>query len=111
MSEPFQDRAYELDAYPWNMGMIPRTLRVDGEERRHPALTSAVFVVHGIGQQGWVSTSAKLRAGFEDALVAIRDWQERSRPEGAPVDPLEVPAPFVMDGHWSDYADLEATFP
>jgi len=109
--EVLQSRAYETNAHPSNVGMVPRTLCVNGEERRHPALTSGVFVVHGIGTQAWEATAAKLRSGFEDALVAIRAWQTQAGLRERVVDPLRLPAPFVMEGRWSDYGDLEATFP
>ena len=107
-----QCRAYDSKAYPWNLTLVPRTLRVGIQEMRHPALTSAIFVVHGIGEQQWTETSAGLRSGFEDAVIAIRKWQS-GHPELAAqaVDPLTIPPPFTLDGYWSNYTDLQKTFP
>lgn len=109
---PGQRRAYESSAYPWNLMRVPRMLDVSGQRVRHPTLTSGVFVVHGIGEQEWMSTSAALRSGFEDAVLAVRDWQQAHPDQaGQAADPLAIPAPFIMDGFWSNYTDLESTFP
>ena len=36
----------------------------DQKTINHPALESAIFVVHGMGKQGWVETAAVLRKGI-----------------------------------------------
>jgi hypothetical protein len=105
-------RAYEDEAYGWNLARVPATYRLGEEDIPHPARTCAIFVVHGMGHQMWTETAAGLRAGFEDALEAIEGWQ-RGATAGVPRggDAHRIPPPFVYDGYWADYADLEATFP
>lgn len=105
-------RAYEHDAYQWNLGRVPDTLTVGGNVIAHPARTCAIFVVHGMGEQAWTATAAGLRAGFEDALDAIEEWQRSTGgAAGTAAAPQQLPPPFVFDGYWADYADLSATFP
>jgi hypothetical protein len=67
--------AYEDGKFYWNLMRVPRTLE-DGTTP-HPGRTSAIFVVHGIGDQVWTATAASLRCGFEDAMEGIRQWQDR----------------------------------
>ncbi|MBI4660731.1 MAG: hypothetical protein HY735_17985 [Verrucomicrobia bacterium] len=102
--------AYELDSFPWNLRRVPATAVIDGNSVPHPARRCAIFVVHGMGEQQWTETSATLRAGFEVALDAIREWQTQAL--GADkVTRGEVPPPFTYDGYWADYADVQASFP
>ncbi len=77
--EPLYQRpkAYEHDYYPWHLRRVPESITVDGHSIDHPGRTSAIFVVHGIGDQAWTDTSALLRSGMEDALAAIRKWQHK----------------------------------
>ena len=102
--------AYETDQLVWNIQRVPATLP-DGKTR-HPGRTCAVFVVHGIGEQLWTATAAQLRSGFEDALVEIRKWQEQHgyKTTGGKEDVL-LPPPFIYEGYWANYDDIEATFP
>lgn len=103
-------RAYQDDFYPWNLHRVPRTVQIGKIDVPHPALHSAIFVVHGMGDQQWTETSATLRLGLEDALVHIRKWQDHWLPiQERNAD--RVPPPFAFDGYWADYADLEKTFP
>lgn len=77
----------------------------------HPGRASAIFVVHGIGQQQWTETAAQLRAGFEDAFEDIAAWQRKYLKEPSELCRTPVPPPFIYDGYWADYADVGATFP
>jgi hypothetical protein len=91
---------------------VPETWTVEECDERHPARRCAIFAVHGIGRQERTVTGSGLRSGFEDALEEILDWQKRSLPSGrAPASAETLPAPFVLEGYWADYPDLEATFP
>lgn len=75
----------------------------------HPALESAIFVVHGMGKQGWTETAANLREGFEDVTEIIENWQKKNEISIKRPDPLIVP--FIYDGFWANYDDLKNTFP
>ena len=106
-------RAYE-DYYPWNLRRVPRTLKLGDKTVTHPGRTHAIFVVHGIGDQRWTETAATLRSGFEDALEEIAKWQAVHLKGSATVSPRElacVPPPFVLGGYWSNYGELDKTFP
>jgi hypothetical protein len=103
-------RAYEDDYYPWNLFRVPKTVELNGREIPHPARNSALFIVHGIGEQEQTETSATLRLGLEDALVSIREWQKKQQPS-VPINADSVPPPFIYEGYWADYADIAATFP
>lgn len=71
-----------------------------------------MFLVHGIGEQKRAETAAMLRSGFEEALEAIREWQRAKNVLPDPYDDAEnIPPPFVFEGYWCNYADLEKTFP
>ena len=96
-------KAFEKEYYPWTFRRLPSD---------HPGRKHAVFVVHGIGQQRWTETAATLRSGFEDALVKVKKWQDKKkgRPR-ANINLDRFPSPFVLDGYWSDYSDIEETFP
>jgi hypothetical protein len=101
--------SYQDDLYPWNLRRVPPQLEIDGENIPHPARHRGIFVVHGIGEQLRIETAATLRSGFEDALEQIEAWQEkhghRQKRSGL------IPPPFVHEGYWADYPDLEKTFP
>ncbi len=105
-------RAYD-DCYQWNLYRVPRKIKVKGKLQEHPGRKSAIFVVHGIGDQSWTTTAASLRSGFEDAFEAIAKWQ-RNHPSEDNDHGLEnangLPLPFILDGYWSNYSDLEKTF-
>lgn len=102
--------AYEPERCVWNMQHIPYELP-DGKP--HPMRKRAVYVVHGMGKQYATETSALLRAGFEDAFTDIYAWQEKNR---VAVDMYQEPvdclfSPFVYDGFWGNYDDIEKSFP
>lgn len=100
--------AFEERQFPWNLQHVPHTLP-DG--KTHPGRSCAIFVVHGIGQQHWTETAAQLRAGFEKAFEEIDAWQKKNPPHGGGVDQIKLPPPFIYDGYWANYDDIEATFP
>jgi len=100
--------AFEKGKFLWNVQRVPPTLP-DG--RPHPGRSSAIFVVHGIGQQRWTETAAQLRAGFEDALEDIVAWQADNLKPAGGVSQVKFPPPFVLDGYWADYDDIQETFP
>lgn len=85
-------RAYEPLPVPFRFVDIPHG---------SPIRDTAVFVVHGIGNQGFPETAVTLRAGFEDAIGDILGRHSAS----------PVPPPFAWEGYWADYADFERTFP
>lgn len=96
--------AWQHGRFRWNLQRIPRTLP---DSTPHPGRTSAIFIVHGIGEQLWMETAAALRSGFEDALEKIRLAQtpeERERSE-------DLPSPFIYEGYWADYPQVDLTFP
>lgn len=99
---------FEPGAPMWNMQRVPATLP-DGTP--HPARTSAVFVVHGMGQQSWTETSAQLRAGFETAFDQISDWQKQHLQGSGGPNEITLPPPFIWEGYWANYDDLKDTFP
>lgn len=103
--------AGKWSTYPWNIGRVPRRLKVGGKSIPHAGRSCAIFVVHGIGEQAWTETAVGLRSGFEDALETIQKWQ-RAQPKGRvvlwPKD--TIPPPFVFEGFCANYTDLEATF-
>jgi hypothetical protein len=110
-SRAHSPRAFESDAFEWNLGRVPARCEIGGQSSPHPGRCCAIFVVHGMGEQQWTETAAGLRVGFENALEAIEAWQQAHR-SGAPADVRKLmPPPFVFDGFWGDYADLERTFP
>jgi len=95
-------RFYEDGAHPWHIEMVPKTL---GEPPKpHPAWHCGIFVVHGIGSQTQAEVAAVLRSGFDEAWDAIdRSYPDRNMPV--------LPPPYVHDGWWANYADVEETFP
>jgi len=104
-------RAYEDTHYPWNMRRVPAEAVLDGARLPHPARGTAIYVVHGIGDQEWTETAASLRSGFEDALELIEKWEAKhgKTPKRGPGE-VHVPPPFVYDGYWSNYRELKETF-
>lgn len=82
--------SYNLSYYPWVMAELPAD---------HPARTHAIFLVHGMGQQKFAETAAALRTGFEDIMG-------RTVTRGA-----KLPPPYILEGYWANYDDLEQTFP
>jgi hypothetical protein len=104
--------AFEKEFFYWNIQRVPHNLDLpDGTTIPHPGRTSGIFVVHGIGRQHWTETAARLRAGFEDAFERIAAWQA-DNPQPTNGDNLvDLPSPFIWEGYWANYDDIEATFP
>lgn len=101
--------AYEEDEFLWNLQRVPDRLP-DGSG--HPARTCGIFVVHGMGKQGWTETAALFRSGFEIAMDDIRRWQCGNPDLLGDFEPVpNLPAPFVCDGYWANYENIEAYFP
>lgn len=92
----------ELGVFPWHIGMVKDGLGIGVEPDKHPALTSAVFVVHGIGQQSLTETAAILRSGFEDTLTSMKRVKLKKD--------QYLPPPYIFEGYWANYADLKETF-
>jgi hypothetical protein len=105
MKDKLRPLAFDERNFFWNMQLVPLTLQ--GEKTKHPSRTSAIFVVHGIGQQQWCETAAHLRAGFEDAFEDIASWRQKHLEKGS----LDLPPPFIYDGYWANYDDIQETFP
>ncbi len=80
-------------------------------EDRHPALTSAIFVVHGMGEQRWAETAVSLRRGFEDVLPAIVARMDLDPASDEYQRLINLPSPFIYEGYWADYAQVSAMFP
>lgn len=85
--------AYEKPDTIWQFQGIPED---------NPVRRSAIFVVHGIGTHQYSDTAIELRYGFEDTLEKIADENN---------DDTLVPAPFIYEGYWANYAEIEKTFP
>jgi hypothetical protein len=101
--------AYDLrpERYQWCFCSIPKSIRRAGKDEPNPFRSSAFYVVHGIGDQQMSDTAAALRLGFEDAVGRIDpgNWTP-----GAP-DNWIVPEPFIYDGFWANYDDIEEMVP
>lgn len=100
--------AFEEGNFLWNIQRVPHLLP-DGKTR-HPGRSSAIFVVHGMGQQLWTETAAQLRAGFEDAFEDIVAWQKKYNTPSAGIRDITLPPPFIFDGYWANYDDIQMTF-
>lgn len=100
---------YEKSAFAWHIGKVPPQLTIRGKEQKHPAKHSAVFVVHGIGDQGQAETAALLRSGFDNSLLKIENWQVKHDKVTYPEN-VFMPAPYVLDGYWANYENIEGTF-
>ena len=101
--------AFEDGGFLWNIHRVP--LKLPDGETAHPARTSAIFVVHGIGQQHWTETASQLRAGFEDAFEDIAEWQHKNPQKLEGVNQTALPPPFIYEGFWANYDDVKDTFP
>jgi hypothetical protein len=104
-------RFYELNSYQWNLHRVAKTVRIGGKTIPHPGRECAIFVVHGMGKQEWTDTAVMLRSGFEDALVKILKWQLKHPPEHKISEKDKTPPPFIHEGFWANYADIEIFFP
>jgi hypothetical protein len=94
-------RAYQANAYAWCFRDIPETILHAGRDTPNPVRETAVFVVHGMGEQAYLDTAATLRVGFEDVIDKLHVVPEVGK----------VPPPFTYDGYWANYESLEETFP
>lgn len=103
-------RIQDEGCFQWHLDMIPDTLVIDGQERQNPAKSSAIFVVHGMGEQEPADTAALLRSGFDDALASIHQWQFDNQQQAIPKGYF-VPPPYILDGYWGDYFRVDQTFP
>ena len=113
-SSYLRPRAYEDNFYQWQP--LPKTITHEKGELPSPLRKNAVFLVHGIGSQRRTETAVTLRSGFEDALAEIFAWQEKEKKKpGTPyffhTDARELPPPFIYEGYWADYEDIQKTFP
>ena len=97
----FRPRADEDGGYLWRFKDIPKTIERDGQREANPLRQSAVFVVHGFGEQDDLDTAILLRDGFEDAIDQLRALHGLEK----------VPVPFTSEGYWGNYDNLEQTFP
>ena len=93
---------YEDKVHPWHIEMVPKDR--GSPPKPHPAWHCAIFVVHGIGLQTPAEVAAVLRSGFDEAWDAI-NWRDPSEPKSV------LPPPYVLDGFWANYEDVEKTFP
>lgn len=89
--------------YQWRVGRIPTSI-IQKRKRicPNPIKETAIFVVHGIGDQKDTDTAVSMRWGIEDALplVELGNWDPRGD------DQWILPAPYINDGHWAQYDDL-----
>jgi len=86
---------YHPQRFQWRIGRTSDQVIINGSSETTPFTKSAVFVVHGIGDQEDTDTAASMRWGIEDALplVELKNW-----------DPTEnnawiLPAPYINDGY------------
>ncbi|MEZ5359646.1 MAG: hypothetical protein R3F48_12575 [Candidatus Zixiibacteriota bacterium] len=110
----------EDNIIPWHWGLVSDTIKLKGKTVENPGKTSCIFLVHGIGDQLQSDTAVLLRSGFEDALKEISDWQKDARINGTKEDklklngipdPQDLAPPFIEEGYWANYNDIEKTFP
>ena len=99
-------RVYDFtsDRYQWRLGRAPAKIRKSGKDIDNPFLDTAVFVVHGMGEQKDTETAAAMRWGIEDSLPLVQPDHDN-----AASDEWILPAPYLYDGHWAEYDSL-ATF-
>jgi hypothetical protein len=90
---------YAENCYQWHLEMVDDEITLDGQKESNPVKTSAIFVVHGIGEQEPTETAAVLRSGFDDQKLDViaQDYI--------------VPPPYIRDGFWGNYTLIDQTFP
>ncbi len=107
------------DQIPWHWGLVSDKIKAKASMVDNPGKTSCIFLVHGIGDQLQTETAVLLRSGFEDALIKISEWQEGAKEVGSTEDkkrlvdlpnPQDLAPPFIKEGYWADYPDIEKTF-
>ncbi len=89
--------------YQWRFCRMPKKIKYEGDrEFSSPFRKSAVFVVHGIGEQVYAETAATLRKGTEDALPIVepRLW------DAAEDNNWILPGPYIWDAFWARYHDF-----
>ena len=97
-------RAYEKNSYLWYFQDIPAELiDLDGNKIKNPIRDAAVFVVHGMGEQAHLDTTAMLRDKFGDVISDLQKAHNKFD--------IKIPAPFTFEGFWANYDDVEKTFP
>lgn len=82
-------RAFE-DSLPWHLEKVSDIIEINGVSVPHPALSSGIFVVHGMGMHTLTETAASLRNGIENALTRIEEWQEKEKISSPLGDPYPV---------------------
>ena len=94
---------YDKHRYQWRYGRIPGEIKKDGVSMKSPFLETGVFIVHGIGDQEDADSAVSMRLGVEDALqkIELKNWSDEGR------DQWILPAPYLYDGYWAKYTDLE----
>jgi len=105
ISKDLRPRSYDLQdyRYQWRFRRIPQEIKYKGDSTfPSPFRKSAVFVVHGIGEQVYAETAATLRKGTEGALPTIETkyWS----PDGD--NNWVVPSPYIWDAFWARYYDF-----
>jgi len=88
--------------YQWQAGRIPDEILKNGTKEPSPFLKNGLFVVHGIGDQKDTDTAVSMRLGIEDSIPKIEPSKNTS------TDSWIVPPPYINDGHWAKYTDLES---
>lgn len=90
-------RAYEPPPHPWTFEQIPAK---DSEGNPNPCKQAAVFIVHGMGDQGFADTAIVFREGIEDTVDSMLE----ETPDA------NIPPPYISEGYWANYADFKAHF-
>ena len=97
-------RAYDLNPhrYQWRFQSMPVQIRRDNKLIANPFRESALFVVHGVGEQEQGETAATLRVGIEDTVPRIQ-------PKHSPgsIDGWIVPEPYGVITRSSSKAGSE----
>lgn len=91
--------------------MVRQVTLPSGASQKHPAHTTAIFVVHGMGLQKFKETAATPHVGLDEALEAIERWEEQNNVRSPLGKDTDVPPPYIGEGYWADYDDLKASFP
>ena len=83
---------------------MPKKIKYNGDcEFSSPFRKSAIFVVHGIGEQVYTETAATLRKGTEEALSIVEPEFWDAKEENNWI----LPGPYIRDAFWARYHDFE----
>jgi hypothetical protein len=93
-------RAYDPPPHPWLFEQILDKVTSAGKEIPNPRKQAAMFVVHGMGTQGYPDTAVVLRDGIEDAIDALL----HSNPAA------DIPPPYTAEGFWANYENFQDQF-